>query len=305
MYAFYGCSNLTVCGYAGTFAETYAQQNGYTFEALETEFSGISVTLRDDLGLNFFVSDVNADNKNDYKMIFDGKCEENGKDTAFTAKNGKYCATANISADHMNEKITAALYKKTEGEWVKIGTAVYSVNQYLKNAKPEANWSEERTGRFNKLVESVKLYGNVSNAYFNTPDAMSDFNVPTHTVGELTEMGCAPDFDSSAATLSLVLDSKTAVRLYIPELTEGAAAESGETAVKGKNGAACFEITGITPLKLAEPVELTYGGKTYRFAPLSWCCRALNLDGGTAKNYVMANTLIEYRKAAKAYQDIM
>lgn len=305
MYAFYGCSNLTVCGYAGTFAETYAQQNGYTFEALETEFSGISVTLLDDLGLNFFVSDVNADNKNDYKMIFDGKCEENGKDTAFTAKNGKFCATANISADHMNEKITAALYKKTEGEWVKIDTAVYSVNQYLKNAKPEANWSDERTDRFNTLVETVKLYGKVSYAYFNTPDEMSSFNVPSHTVAELTAAGLAPSFTSDDATLSLVLNSRTAVRLYIPGLTVGATADSGETAVKGGHGVPCFEITGITPLKLADDYEVEYGGKTYQFTPLSWCVRALDLDGGSPKNPVMADMLVEYRNAAQAYQAIM
>ncbi len=304
-YVFTGCSDLTICGYAGTFAESYAQQNGYTFEAIETKFSGISVTLRDDLGLNFYVSDLTDENKDDYVMIFRGACEEEDVHTAFSKKKGQYCATANVSANHMDEKITAELYQKEGSELVKIDTAVYSVNQYLTNAKPETGWSEERTSRFNTLVETVKLYGKVSYAYFNTPDEMSSFNVPSHTVAELTAAGLAPSFTSDDATLSLVLNSRTAVRLYIPGLTVGATADSGETAVKGGHGVPCFEITGITPLKLADDYEVEYGGKTYQFTPLSWCVRALDLDGGSPKNPVMADMLVEYRNAAQAYQAIM
>lgn len=304
--AFRGCGSLTtICGYAGTFAESYAQQNGYTFEAIETKFSGISVTLRDDLGLNFYVSDLTDENKDDYVMIFRGACEEDDVHTAFSKKNGQYCATANVSANHMDEKITAELYQKEGSELVRIDTAVYSVNQYLTNAKPETGWSEERTSRFNTLVETVKLYGKVSYAYFNTPDEMSSFNVPSHTVAELTAAGLAPSFTSDDATLSLVLNSRTAVRLYIPGLTVGATADSGETAVKGGHGVPCFEITGITPLKLADDYEVEYGGKTYQFTPLSWCVRALDLDGGSPKNPVMADMLVEYRNAAQAYQAII
>ena len=130
--AFYGCSRLTtIRGYAGSTAETYAQQNDYTFEAIEAEFSDISLTLTDDLALNFFAAEVNAENKNDYKVIFSGKCEEKGADTAFTEKNGRYCASANVSADHMGEIITAKLYKKAGDEWTMIDTCTYSVNQYL------------------------------------------------------------------------------------------------------------------------------------------------------------------------------
>lgn len=306
--AFRGCGSLTtVCGYAGTYAEAFAEQNGYTFEPIEAQISDISVTLRDDLGLNFYVSGVNANNKDDYKMIFDGKCEEDGQEVSLrlNEKNSRYCAAANVSADHMDELITAKLYKKAEDEWVKIDTVVYCVNQYLTNAKPEAHWSEERASRFNTLVETVKLYGKVSYAYFNTPDEMSSFNVPSHTVAELTAAGLAPNFTSDDATLSLVLNSRMAVRLYIPGLTVGETADSGETAVKGGHGVPCFEITGITPLKLEDDYEVEYGGKTYQFTPLSWCCRALDLDGGSPKNPVMADMLYEYLQAARDYQAIM
>lgn len=57
--AFYGCAqNLTLCGYAGSPAQTYASQNDLNFKELNAKFSGVSLTLTDDLGLNFFATGV-------------------------------------------------------------------------------------------------------------------------------------------------------------------------------------------------------------------------------------------------------
>ena len=303
--AFMACPNVVICAYPGSYAETYAAQFGKTYEALDAAFSGVSLTLQDDLGLNFCVKGVTADNAADYAVKFVGECEETGQYIALTEKNaGKFCATANVSADHMGEEITAYLCKKADGNWQTIETVTYSVNKYLENAKPEADWTPDRQKCFTELRDTVKLYGEVSYAYFNTPDSMPDV-VSYFTVSDLEGPGYGANFTSNNATISLVLDSKTAARLYISDLTVGAEAENGKKAIEGKNGRACFEFTGITPLKYETQLELTYNGKTYRFTPLSWCCRAKNLYGGAPKNPVMANALIEYWWAAKEYNETL
>ena len=46
-----------------------------------------------------------------YSVTFSGKCDENGKTVRLAKKNGKFCATANVSADHMDELIVATLKK--------------------------------------------------------------------------------------------------------------------------------------------------------------------------------------------------
>ncbi len=316
--AFYGCSSLTtIRGYAGSTAETYAKQNDYTFEAIGAEFSDVSLTLTDDLALNFFAAEVNAKNKDDYKVIFSGKCEENGKDTAFTEKNGLYCASANVSADNMGETITASLYQKTDDAWKKIDTCTYSVNQYLENAKPEAGWSAEKTEAFDNLVKTVQLYGKVTYAYFNTPDAMPE--VTDHRNDFLQNKKLYNSYLKSDAQtgetcndtkftdqFTLVLNSRMAMRWYLDGLTEG---ETGTlwstrtlTAVSGKYGC-YFEVPDFTPLELNSGVSVLYNGYEYQCSPLTWAYRIVADDDSSARNVAMANILFEYYTDATAFDD--
>ena len=190
--AFYGCKNVKICGAAGSAAEAYANQKNIPFIPIEAAFSGISLSLADDLALNFFADGVTADNKDNYKVVFSGKCEEDGKDTAFTEKDGRYCASANVSAIHMGETITAKLYCKNGETWEMIGKKEYSVNQYLNNTAAQATWSSEKTDAFNQLVNTVKLYGEVSYAYFKTPA-----NLPAVT-SHTEEIKAARERDNAA-----------------------------------------------------------------------------------------------------------
>ena len=314
--AFYGCSSLTtIRGYAGSTAETYAKQNDYTFEAIEAEFSDVSLTLTDDLALNFYVTEVNAENKDDYKVVFSGKCEEKGKDTAITEKKGRYCAAANVSADHMGETITASLYKKTDDAWEKIDTCKYSVNQYLDNAAPEADWSDVKAEAFDKLVDTVRLYGKVSYAYFNTPDDMpevtnhrneihkSDYNRYLKYDARTSE-NCLDTLDTDKC--SLVLNSKLSLRWYLDGLTEGETGtlQFGEkptlTAKNGKYGC-YFELSGYTPLELNSVYEIEYNGYHYQFSPLTWAYRVFDEDDIIRSDVAMANILFEYYTDATAF----
>lgn len=107
--------------------------------------------------------------------------------------------------------------------------------------------------------------------------------------------------------LSLVLNSKLAVRLYIPNLAEGAAAHYVDTMnhdsllksqqnkisddVGGRKGNNFFEISGITP--------------TYTFTPLSWAYRVMVAADNDMlwhdMDYGMACILYEYYLNARTF----
>ena len=291
------CNAVTFCGYADSTAEKYALNNNLLFRILGHEsdamFTGASLTLSDDLGLNFYLKDISSDSEAArYSVIFSGKCDEDGTPVPIVKKNGQYCATANITADHMDEQITATLQKDSET----IGEFVYSVSQYLNNVNTSDNEA------LANLVATTKKYGSVSKAYFNTPNNLPEVTDYSDNYFTDTYKPTKKDTDK----ISLVLDSKLAARLYITGLTEGKTAVCGtETLYAQKSGnGVYFEITSIAPTELASDISITYDEFDYVFKPLSWCYLAAK-DGVAIKNKTMANILFEYYTNAKAYQDTL
>lgn len=328
--AFYGCpSNLSLWGYAGSSAQEYAANNSINFAELTAKFSGVSLTLTDDLGLNFFAKGVNAANSEYYHVVFSGKCEEAGQEIKFTEKGGKFCATANVAAPNMGEYVGAILERFNGESWEEVDTYLCSVNGYLGGAKPEEGWSEEKTEAFRKLVKTVKRYGEVSHAYFNDPENMPEvtdhYDDLRYGNGECFFNGYAKyvtnnpleDYYDTEDTdlISLTLNSRLSMRLYLDGLTEG---DEGQLKVIDSYGnhtfdytpipaktsrfGSYFEITDISPLRLDTLREIRYNGFTYQFTPLTWCYRVMaNYD--EPRNYVMANTLYEYYIDATAFSE--
>ncbi len=301
--AFIATPDVVISGNAGSYAESYAMQTGKPFDV----FSGVSLTLSDDLGLNFCVRGMDAEEAADYKMIFSGACEEDGADTALCEKQGRYCATANVSANNMGKDIIAQLYKMKDEKWEPVSELTYSVSRYLNEVEPEADWSAGKAEAFESLRKTVVRYGAVSHAYFSNPD---DIPAVTNHTGEINAVNAEgglvfePSFASGQATLALVLNAKLAVRLYVKNLTEGEEAVLGKktlTAKKAENGKWYFEVTGIKPTQLADKVTVTFGGTDYSFAPLSWCYRVVNQDGAPDMDTAMANILYEYYANAAAF----
>ena len=262
--------------------------------------TGISLSLTDDLALNFFVDGVaDADAAEEYRVQLKGKCEEaDGSTRKLTAKQGGYCAEANVSADHMNEPITVELYKKDGTALKQIYTKTFSVNRYLNKVKPDESWDDSKKTAFNSLVETVKTYGEVSYAYFNTPDAMpavTDYKDQLETIRDTLTPQNMDDMK-----ISLVLNSRMAVRVYPKDAKAGDTCESGGltyTAFAGQDGNACFEFTDFTPAMLMDQVSFSLEGETaaHTCAPLSWMIRVFGSDdAASARNVAMANILFEY-----------
>lgn len=290
--------SLTIVGKPGSAAEKYATDYNIKFQGIYEGFDTISLTLSDDIGLNFYLDTdmVTDDNASQYRVKLSGKCAEDGITLTPAKRNGKYCVTANISADHMDEEITAVLEHKNGSSWEKAGEAAYSANKYLMNV--DTTGSTELAA----LVKTVKTYGEVTKAYVND-EAMPEVadNSDKYTTSEFNIIKNTND------KLSLVLDSRFAVRLYISGLTESSTGKMGSTvltAKKAANGEYFFEVTGISPTELTAKISIDYGAQTFTFKPLSWCY-LVNKNGSTGKNKAMADILYQYYADAIAYKNTL
>lgn len=295
--AFSLCPDLTISANGGSYAETYANNNCIAFNDLQAgEFTDVSLTLSDDLGINFFAGDVTDADAANYRVTFSGKCDENGTSVSLVKKQGVYCATANVSADHMDEGITAVLERKGEEGWEQVGKYTYSVNKYLKNVDTSSNEA------LAELVSTTKTYGEVTKAYLSG-DAMPE-------VTDCSDKYYTDEYKPAKGAddaISLVLDSKLSARLYIKDLPSDASASYGTRelkAQKGKNGEYFFEVTDITPTALSTDISIKYDTANYTFKPLAWSYLVKN-NGGEGKNKAMADILYQYYISAQAYKETL
>lgn len=232
------------------------------------KFGNVNLTLGDALELNFYLD--NIDDTDGYTVKFDGKCTETEVD--ITRKDDKYYASASIFANNMDEDIKASLYNNgiATGESI-----VCSVNKYLDTLRENISDSETLD-----LIDATQNLGLASENYFNG----TEHDIPgIPEPGDISEY--EPNFYSCQATLALVLDSKTSVRLYIDDSDEQ-----------------CYEIPGLNPLDLASKHTVNINGMGYRFSALSWCYRVLKgAAPDDTKNLNMAKSVLAYYEAAKAY----
>ena len=263
--------------------------------------SSASVTLGDDLALNYYVDGIADDTAAaEYSVKFEGECVDKTSALAYNTAEDKYYATTHIYAKDINQKITAKLYKG-ENE---CGTEQISVADYLTTLAASPDQKTQA------LALATKLFGDASAAYFNPTETVNDTSVAAEITTYMTQANIsdealtamaaqyAPTFDSDAAKLSLVLDSKTAARLYVKGDESGT--ESTINATKA-DYPSYHEVPGLLPQNLADEQTINVGGTDYKFSALSWCSRVLTNDSASQKNVNMAKAIMAYYTAAKAY----
>lgn len=276
----------------------------------EKVFSGASLALGDDLVLNFYSDLITAENYSEYTVEFSGKCVD--RSSGFTEKDGKYRASAHIYAKDINAEITATLYKGDE----QVGAPLtYSAAKYLEDLSTSTDSSETLT---HDLITATLDFGNASEEYFygtdlNTINAVEDQLTGAYNISGNDELkeALAPyaaDFTSDEAKLSLVLDSKTAIRLYIKDMQAGTQDDAGKyTSVSGNKSTegypSYFEISGLLPQDLALEQSITVDGKTYKFSALSWADRVMGQEDPSQRNVTMAKAVTAYYLAAHNYYE--
>ena len=324
--AFANCRNVLIRGEAGSYAAEYANRNSVNFidtETADAEINGVSLSLSDDLGLNFVVGAATAENKDNYSIKLSGKCAEDGKTLPLTAKTvgGEtvYCATASLTANNMQELITAELYK---GD-VLIDTVKYDIRSYLKEIS-EKRSAEGASAAELDMYASALTYGYAAENYFNgasndlssldTAGAVvkSQKNIDDlYTVQNTSQYYTSNPLyrhDNEDAKFTLILDSKMAVRVYVKGMAAGTKDLTGKlTSAAGTKGGAdypsYFEIKDISPLELGKDQTIKAGGKTYQFCPLVWAYRMLSNSNADVKNRRMAEAVANYAYAAYRYKN--
>jgi len=279
-------------------------------EFAEKAFSGASLALGDDLVLNFYSDLITAENYSEYTVEFSGKCVD--RSSGFTEKDGKYRASAHIYAKDINAEITATLYKGDE----QVGAPLtYSASKYLEDLNTSTNSSETLT---HDLITATLDFGNASEEYFygtdlNTINAVEDQLTGAYNISGNDELkeALAPyaaDFTSDEAKLSLVLDSKTAIRFYIKDMQAGTQDDDGKyTSVSGNKSTdeypSYFEISGLLPQDLAMEQSITVDDWTYTFSALSWAERVMGQEEPSQRNVTMAKAVTAYYLAAHNYDE--
>ena len=277
-------------------------------EFAEKVFSGASLALGDDLVLNFYSDLITAENYSEYTVEFSGKCVD--RSSGFTEKDGKYRASAHIYAKDINAEITATLYKGDE----QVGAPLtYSAAKYLEDLNASTDSSETLT---HDLITATLDFGNASEEYFygtdlNTINAVEDQLTGAYNISGNDELkeALAPyaaDFTSDVAKLSLVLDSKTAIRLYFKDMQAGTQDDDGKyISVSGSKSTdeypSYFEISGLLPQDLAMEQTITFDDWTYTFSALSWAERVMSQEDPSQRNVTMAKAVTAYYLAAHNY----
>ena len=263
---------------------------GYATPAAPT-FTNTSVSLGDDLALNFYVDGIADDTAAaEYTVNFTGACVDESSALAYNATEGKYYATTHVYAKDIDKDITATLCK---GDDTVDTVEDYSISQYL--SSDAFSGADEKTSA---LITATKDFGNASSEYFygtgsGYSDGFDSYDPDTSAY--------AATFDSDAAKLSLVLDSKTAARLYVKGDDTGT--ESTISSTKA-DYPTYHEVTGLLPQNLADEQTITVGGTDYMFSALTWCNRVLNNTSASTKNVNMAKAIMAYYTAAKNYSSV-
>ena len=267
--------------------QDYNIQKEATLHLVVTEFSNASVTLADDLALNFYIDGIADDTAAaEYTVNFTGACVDESSALAYNATEGKYYATTHVYAKDIDKNITATLCKGSDT----VDTLEnYSISQYLTAAESGA---DEKTSA---LITATKDFGNASSEYFygtgsGYSDGFASYDPDTSAY--------AAAFDSDDAKLSLVLDSKTAARLYVKGDDTGTASTISSTKADYPT---YHEVTGLLPQNLADEQTINVGGTDYKFSALSWCNRVLTNGSASQKNVNMAKAIMAYYEAAKNY----
>ena len=299
-----------------TNGRAYTENNGKNIVVEDDHLkyiNNISLTLSDTLGLNFYLNElIPAYEAADYKVLLTGNCLENGQMVEFTEKNGKYCVTAHVYAKDLNEKIVAEVVKKDK---VIYTSEPYSVSDYLESALENVTEPEALA-----LIKATKVFGSASADYFYEGDhgfaeSLEAYLKQTDiSEDDLIRLGMldqyAPNFDSNEAKISLVLNSRTAIRLYIKGVAaktkSGSLISEASTKVNKTTYPSYFEITEITPDQLAKNYTITLKDKNYSLSALSWVYRVMNNyisdeDSVSDKNLKMAKAITAYYIAANEY----
>ena len=280
---------------------------------------GASLTLDGSIGVNFQVNlgekakkavldgpsgEVVITDFENYKYTRYGTTYYHGK-TPYSKKyeDGSYMLSYYVDATQMNDKVTLRLYDENDNlldirnsSYVLDDdkTIEYSIADYISNYKSTNKYTDA-------LVNSLDNYCKAASNYFNGTDYSIE-GIEDINTDELDELAGSLD---SKIKLSLVLDTKTSIRVYSDNST--IKLDNQTLDLQTSKYGNFYEIPNIAAHELTELHTLTMdddGAVMYSFSPMMYVKRALESTTASEELKNVAKAIYVYAMAAKNYNSI-
>ena len=280
---------------------------------------GASLTLDGSIGVNFQVNlgenakkavldgpsgEVVITDFENYKYTRYGITYYHGK-TPYSKKyeDGSYMLSYYVDATQMNDKVTLRLYDENDNlldirnsSYVLDDdkTIEYSIADYISNYKSTNKYTDA-------LVNSLDNYCKAASNYFNGTDYSIE-GIEDINTDELDELAGSLD---SKIKLSLVLDTKTSIRVYSDNST--IKLDNQTLDLQTSKYGNFYEIPNIAAHELTELHTLTMdddGPVMYSFSPMMYVKRALESTTASEELKNVAKAIYVYAMAAKNYNSI-
>ncbi|MBQ9809013.1 MAG: BspA family leucine-rich repeat surface protein [Ruminococcus sp.] len=281
---------------------------------------GASLTLDGSIGVNFQVNlgekakkavldgpsgEVVITDFDNYQHIGSGAYynEYSDKWSYKKYRDGSYMLSYYVDATQMNDKVTLRLYDENDNlldirnsSYVLDDdkTIEYSIADYISNYKSKNKYTDA-------LVNSLDNYCKAASNYFNGTDYSIE-GIEDINTDELNELAGSLD---SKIKLSLVLDTKTSMRVYSDNSTIKLDGQKPELQTSKYGN--FYEIPNIAAQELTELHTLTMdddGPVIYRFSPMIYVKRVLENPDASEELKNVAKSIYVYAMAAKNYMVI-
>ena len=303
--------------------------NTYTDSKKIDYFAGHSLSLKGDIGVNFYLNlseqEITDGAKVDFVWMVDGKQKTHSVTlTAADKTSCGYKASCPIAVAEMTYEITATL---TIGETA-VDTDAYSAVTYANVILTDEAFrtkfiAEKGETKYNQLVTLVKTmldYGSKAQIRFDRDtDHLANGGTDFFT-GEVTIPNNASDMEESLSDCgleyvgtSVIYLSETTLRHYYrivdpskftDEIKNGITFD-GETVTYGeKNGMIYFDKKDIATSQLDTEYVISINGHEYRYAALDYSSLAYNSDDTPYEDSItkqLAAAVYRYNQAANEY----
>ncbi len=260
-------------------------------------FSGWSLTLGDNIGVNFYLAEEAAN------YTVNTTVAGNAAEYTAATTDGYYVVTVNVAAAQMTDTITLNVNNGDES----VHSGTYTVRQYAETILGGAYDDYVKD-----MVKEMLNYGTAAQTYFgHNTDSLADagYDVAAtalpETVTELVAEGAINGVAFYGA--SLVFNSKVAVRFYFTGDVSSCTFSEG-TPVQ-KNGMYYVEVAGINPQDLDQQIELTVtAGEdaiTVKYSPLNYIVRKYNNANSSDELKALVQALYGYHVEAQYYSSVI
>ena len=290
------------------------------------ELKGLSLSLSDDIGLNFIMRLSDAlliDKDNTYvKFTPEGSKKSTRvylKDADKVNYNGTDCYSfkCRVNAAEMTKKVNAVLHCN---DWTG-QTYSYSVYDYASKILAEPESSEYKSSA--PLIKAMLNYGGYAQTYFNEKtDALANKGLYNKTNDPVLTTNTTVSKDYNYAVFnnsigvsfiggSLVLNSGTDLKLYY-SMDDQNMANNINVSVNGQNVAPeydgnimCVRVPDISISSLGDTynVKISVNGKelNQKYSAMTYMYKALNSQNSNTKLNNVVKALYLYNEAAKQY----